>query len=123
LLIVYSILGILIRIVLEFGWENRNIKFDASATSILTAIYLISSFLGATVHIRHVPRRSNGWAELADNLSRKSSTTYQDRRMLMRARRSFIKGELLNWMSNPREYRNLPRKLLNEVKKRLNTEQ
>jgi hypothetical protein len=40
-----------------FGWENRNIKFDASATSILASIHLISNYLGTTVHIRHIQRR------------------------------------------------------------------
>jgi hypothetical protein len=103
-------------IAVVYGWEKRGIKFDTSATTILTAIHLISGYLGATVHICHVPRRSNRWAELADNLSRKSSTTYQDKRMLTRARRSMVKGELLRWLETPREYTELPRKLLKELK-------
>jgi hypothetical protein len=99
-------------IAVVFGWENRGIKFDTSATTILKAIHLISGYLGATVHIRHVPRRSNKWAELADNLSRKSSTTYQDRRMLTRAWRSIVGGELLKWLEAPREHTELSKRLL-----------
>jgi hypothetical protein len=56
-----------------YGWENRAVKFDSSASIILLAVHLISAYLGCTVHVVHSLRRSTKWEELVDNQSRLSS--------------------------------------------------
>ena len=39
------------------GWENRSLKGEIMASIIIRSILLISSFLGSSVHVFHVPRK------------------------------------------------------------------
>jgi hypothetical protein len=107
-------------VAVAFGWDNKSVKFDTSATILIQAIHLISSYLGCGVHICHSPRRSTKWEELVDNLSRKSTTMHKDRALVREARRSIVTGVFLRWLECPVEDWRLPYFLLEEVKKKLN---
>jgi hypothetical protein len=106
-------------IAVVYGWEGRNVKFDDAASIILAAVHLIAAYLGCVVHIHHSPRRSSKWEELVDNLSRKSSRSQEDRRLLREARRSVVLGAFNDWLRKPVENWNLPYILLGEVKKKI----
>jgi hypothetical protein len=103
-------------IAVVYGWDNRAVKFDDSASVILLAVHLISSYLGCTVHITHSLRRSSPWEELVDNLSRKSSRSTDDWRKLKYAEKSKVSGAFLEWINNPTTNWDLPYILLGEVK-------
>jgi hypothetical protein len=102
-----------------FGWENRGVKFDESASILMRAIHLIAGYLGCEVHVHHSLRRSSKWEELVDSLSRKSTTTFKERSMVRDARRSIVRSRVSAWLENPVEDWNLPYVLLGEVKKKM----
>jgi len=68
-----------------YGWENRSVKNDQSASVLLRALHIISVFLGCTIHVMHLPRMSTPSARLADRLSRRRTTTAFDQRRIRRA--------------------------------------
>jgi hypothetical protein len=98
-----------------YGWQNGGIKFDESATIMIRAINLLASYLGVILHVEHVPRRSNEGSVLVHNLSRKTTTTREDRFLLRNARRSAVAGVLLGWLERPEENWDLPMMFLEEL--------
>jgi hypothetical protein len=98
-----------------YGWENKVVKNDTSATILIRAVHLISYFLGTYVHVQHVPRCSDKFSTVADHLSRKSTTGSSDLKVLEKVVEGTIGGELLTWLSNPTSNWNLPKRLLEEV--------
>ena len=64
-----------------FGWLNRHVKGDVTASILIRSLHLMSSFLGCQVHITHLPRKSSWDAIVVDRLSRSSSTNSQDKRL------------------------------------------
>jgi hypothetical protein len=85
----------------------------------IRAINLLASYLGVTLHVQHVPRRSNDGSVLADNLSRKSTTTREDRCLLRNARKTAVTGILLDWLDSPRENWGLPMVFLEELMEKI----
>jgi hypothetical protein len=75
-------------IAVVYGWDNRSVKFDDSASIILLAVHLISAYLGCTVHVVHSLRRSTKWEELVDNLSRLSSRSKADKDLIRKKKQS-----------------------------------
>jgi hypothetical protein len=106
-------------IAVVYGWDNRCVKFDDAASIILSAVHHIAMYLGSVVHILHSPRRSSKWEVLVDNLSRKSTRSYEDRLQLKEAKKSVVCGGFNNWLRKPSEDWKLPHILLGEVKKKL----
>jgi len=102
-----------------FGWENRNVKGDKCATIVFRTIALISAFLEINVHVRHMPRVSCWEACICDRLSRKITTTLNDKRLLRGYENLKIPKELLNWLEDPTENWNICIDLLNYVKKKI----
>jgi len=99
-----------------YGWLNGGIKFDETASIIIRAMYLISAYLGATVHVLHVPRNSDNWAELADSLSRKQTTRREDEKWLAPMKGDKINEELKKWLEKPCEDWGLPERLLSSIR-------
>jgi len=98
-----------------YGWENRGVKNDTSASVLLRALHIISSYLGCTVHVLHLPRMSTPVARLADRLSRRRTTTYLDKRRIRRALRPPIPSALQKWLADPKTDWDLPSALLLDV--------
>ena len=61
------------------GWENKSLKGEITASIVIRALHLISSLLGSVIHLRHVPRKSDWESNLVDRMSRKKSTSLDDR--------------------------------------------
>jgi hypothetical protein len=106
-------------IAVVYGWYNGATKLDEMASILLRSLYLMAAFLGANVHVRHVPRRSCDMSVLADNLSRKSTTTADDRKMLGEAKVSRLEGVICQWMRNPKEDWSLALSFLEETRVRV----
>ena len=58
-------------IAVHYGWQKGGIKNDKTASRVLKAVHVLSSFIGCTVHVSHVHRVSCEMSDLADNLTRK----------------------------------------------------
>jgi hypothetical protein len=105
-------------IAVVYGWYNGATKLDEAASILLRGLHLMASFLGVTIHVRHVPRRSCEKSVLADNLSRKSTTSAEDLNHVRFATRGTLTGALSDWLQNPREDWSLAKNFLEEVSTR-----
>jgi hypothetical protein len=100
-----------------YAMENRASKGDTSASVFVRAIYLIAAYLECNLHVEHLPRLSDWGAEVADRLSRLSSTTKQDSKLLKAFSNRDIPLCLRKWFDEPFPDWSLPFKLLEHVEK------
>jgi hypothetical protein len=100
-----------------FGWENGYAKNDVCARIIIRAIMLVTSFLGIHLTVKHRPRVSNWEAEKVDRMSRKSTTTIEDSKLLAQFVFRDWPESLKIWLQNPTEDWDLPLNILQDVKK------
>ncbi len=100
-----------------YSMTNRMCKGDKMAAIFVRAPYLISAYLECQLHIEQLPRMSDWGAEVADRLSRRSSTTEQDKKMLGAYKNRNIPSCLENWFRNPVMDWSLAVKLLEHVEK------
>ena len=101
-----------------FGWENKYVKGDITASILVKSILLMSSFLGSNVFVEHLPRVSNWEASVADNLSRRK-TTYTMEKKLLKSFNAEVPSVLKKWMKDPSEDWNMPYVLLEYVKSKM----
>jgi len=99
-----------------YGWTNKNVQGDKSASVIFRSIAVICAFLEVNASVRHLPRLSTWEASLCDRLSRDATTTEMDRRLLRTWKDKKIPLELMKWLENPSEDWDLPIRLLEYVK-------
>ena len=102
-----------------FGWENRNVQGDKCATIVSRTIALISAFLEINVHVRYMPRFLCWEACTCDRLSRRQTTTSNDRRLLRSYENLKVRKVMLNWLEDPTENWNICIALINYVKKKI----
>lgn len=99
-----------------FSWSKKYCKNDAVASIILRAIFLVSNYLGSVIYIEHLPRVSTWEGTVVDRLSRLSSTSYSDRRLLRDHGRPSLPSCLASWVESPSEDWELPIRCLSYVK-------
>jgi hypothetical protein len=98
-----------------FGWNNRSVAGDICASILIRALHLISAYLGCIVHIEHLPRVLSWDAQLVDRLSRQSTTTPNDMRLLDSFTNRPIPKTLRDWLVNLVEDFSISTDLLNDV--------
>jgi hypothetical protein len=84
-----------------YGMKDGYIKKVEYSSMFIRAIYLISGYLGMVVHVSHVPRRLNWETIMADNLTRQSTTTFQEKQILKRYENLRMPPVLTSWLKNP----------------------
>ena len=85
-----------------WGVLNKKAKEDSTATVIIRCILLLSAYLECKLHVEHQPRVSDWGSRLADRLSRLSSTSDSDHRLLANWNLSpLIPGCLSSWFRSP----------------------
>ena len=99
-----------------YGWENRAMKGDIMASIIVRAIHLISCYLGSTIHMYHLPRKSDFESNMVDRMTREKTLSFQDRKLLNSFRNLKIPSFFMDWLSYPTEDWDLSMKILNHVK-------
>jgi len=104
---------------LVYGFANRRVKKDNSASELIKAVYILTAYLGCRFWVQHVPRMSCEKASLADHLSRKSSLTSEDKYALVGIESCKISGCFLAWLRQPSRYANLALALLAELKRKV----
>jgi hypothetical protein len=110
-------------IAVVYGWQNRGVKNDLSASVLIRALHIIAAFLGCHVHVLHLPRMSTPNARLADRLSRRQTTTQIDSRRIRQALKPSLPPALSRWLARPRPNWDLPDELLRDVQDRLRREE
>jgi hypothetical protein len=98
-----------------YGWENHSLKHDICASIFIRALRLIGIFLSCRIHIHHVKRLSTWDARIADQLSRTTSTGYENERRLANYDHLTLPVCLTDWLDNPVEDWNLCMCLLSHV--------
>jgi hypothetical protein len=99
-----------------WGLLNMKAKEDDSASIIIRAILLICAYLECRLHAEHQPRMSDWGSEVSDRLSRRATTTKNDRRLVQNwDRHSKIPPCLIEWLSKPVPDWNLARNILDFV--------
>ena len=99
-----------------FSLINKHAKGDKCASVFVRALFLIASYLECRVHVQHLPRMSDWGAEVTDRLSRLSSTTRQDRKLVQAFDNRPLPVCLLRWFNNPFVDWSLAASLLQHVK-------
>jgi hypothetical protein len=98
-----------------YGWISKYVKEDSTASIIIRCIGLLSAYLGSRFHFKHLPRLSNWEGKKVDRLSRRSSSTWWDKRLVSSFGTQQIPLCLQQWLTNPEEDWALPEKLLQEI--------
>ena len=94
-----------------FGWKNKSVKNDITASILVRSVLLISAYLGSCVHVRHLPRVSTWEADIADRLSRVHTRNSYDKMLLSSFSDLRIPKVFTDWLDNPIEDWDLPVKL------------
>jgi hypothetical protein len=98
-----------------FGMKDGYTKNDEYASILIRAAHLISGYLGSIIHVIHCPRRSSWESKMADNFTRKKTTSFLEHQILSRYRDLKIPEAISLWMGNPTNDWELPITLLYHV--------
>lgn len=99
-----------------FGWENKSVKEDNTASILVRAIAVMSVYLKCTVHVHHEKRKTSWEGSLADRLTRTRTTTRQDKSLLSACDNKKVPEFFRHWIDNPVEDWDLVDKCLSFVK-------
>ena len=86
-----------------FGWENRAVKGDRTASVLVRCLAVISVLLNCSIHVRHERRKSSWGSLLADRLTRKKTTVSQDSMLLKSFSFQKIPVFFREWIDDPKE--------------------
>ena len=100
-----------------YAWSNKYSKEDVYTSIIVRSLLVVSSYLCCVVHVKHVPRRSTWESVRADNMSRASTSTCSDDRLLDGFGHLVLPECFSTWLANPSVDWSLPLRLLSAVKK------
>ena len=99
-----------------FGWENRSVNGDLTASALIRAMHIVATFLETRIFVQHVPRLSSLASIMADNLTR-ASTAKADVWALVTETAQYPPPEpLWEWLSDPCVDWQLGLKLVNWLK-------
>lgn len=98
-----------------FGWDKKQSNGDVSASILIRALHLISSFLACQIHMEHMPRRTSRASILADDLSREETTSGPLLRGLRNLESHHSSTALTSWLQDPKEDWNLAARILQDV--------
>ena len=99
-----------------FGWENRHIAEDRTASILIRCIHLISAYLETEIHMVHLPRVKSWESVMVDDMSRERTTTETQKDLLKSFSHLKLPEVFKEWLDSPTEDWNLPFRLLSIVK-------
>jgi hypothetical protein len=102
-----------------YGWLNKQSAGEESASILIRTLHLLCHALQCIVHIEHLPRVSTEEATLVDRLSRNSTTSVSDKRLLKKYSSGVFPRSILDWLASPCDDWSLPTRILDEVLNKL----
>jgi len=101
-----------------WAWEKRHMKNDVIASILIRCLHLLEAYISCKIHVVHLPRISNDAAKTVDNLSRRSTTTSTDLKVLTH-NSNHLPEPLTKWLHHPSENWSLGTEIVNwmETKK------
>jgi len=97
-----------------YGWNSKAITGDETASIFVRSLLVLSAYLCCYIHVEHLPRMSSWEARVCDNLSRESTTSISDKKLVD----SFgyvCPSVLSDWLKNPKESWELVNNMLKYV--------
>jgi len=98
-------------IAVVWAWEKRHTKEEALTSIIIRTLHILEAYLPCKIFVSHLPRVSTPSAATADRLTRSSTTTASDRRLLTHNFNHFPQP-FLKWIHNPSMNWNLAREII-----------
>jgi hypothetical protein len=98
-----------------FGWLNKQLSGDAFTSLLIRVLHMICHRISCEVHIEHLPRMSTPEAALVDRLSRKDTTSAEDRQRLASFGNIRLPKSLVEWLNRPVEDWSLPYRIVCEL--------
>ena len=105
-----------------FGWENKSVSGDLTASALIRALHLVASFLECRIFVRHVPRLSSLASIMADSLTRSSTAKAEVWATLVGAQQYEQPEPLWEWLHNPQPDWNLGYRLVAWIKEKFSYE-
>ena len=102
-----------------YGWENKAVKGDSSASILIRSLHLINSYLTCYVHVSHLKRATTWESKMVDSMSRATTMTRQQEKLLASFQEYRAPSCFLDWIENPVKDWNLAFRLLNFVKQQI----
>jgi len=102
-----------------FGWENKAVKGDVTASILVRSLAVISVYLNCSVHIRHERRKSSWGSLLADRLTRRKTTVSQDCLLLKSFNCQKVPVFFRKWLNDPKEDWDLVTECLSYVSRKV----
>jgi hypothetical protein len=99
-----------------YGWDKRQASGDKSASILLRALHLISSYLACSIHMEHRIRRTSRGSILADDLTREETTSRPLRQRVQAMESPHLSPALANWLLDPVEDWELANRILQDVR-------
>jgi hypothetical protein len=98
-----------------FGWLNKQLSGDAFTSILIRVLHMICHRISCEVHIEHLPRMSTPEAALVDRLSRKDTTSEEDKQKLTSFEKMNLPESLIEWLNHPVEDWSLPYRIVCEL--------
>jgi hypothetical protein len=98
-----------------YGWISKCVKEDVTASILIRCIGILAAYVGSQFHVVHLPRLSNWEGQVVDRLSRLSTTTHWDKRLVGSFGDQRLPKCLEEWLESPSEDWSLPVRLLDEI--------
>ena len=99
-----------------FGWENRSVSGDMTASTLIRALHLVACFLECRIFTRHIPRESCLASVMADSLTRASTAKSEVWAAVTGAVQYDPPAPLWDWLQDPQTDWDLGFKLIDWLK-------
>lgn len=83
------------------AWSNRRSKEDADLSIVIRILHIACYILNTVIVISHVPRNSSWDSCLVDRLSRDTTTTSNDNKLLVKCSMPPVVDCFTRWLKNP----------------------
>jgi hypothetical protein len=98
-----------------FAWEKRYSKTDPETSLLIRCLHVIEARLNCKIYVKHLKRRSNRWATLADDLTRESTITESLATAIAHIPIQKPTGPIWDWLNHPTLDWNLPMKMVQHL--------
>jgi len=101
------------------AWENKYAKEDVYTSILIRTIHLISCVLSSIIHVKHVPRMSTWESVRVDSMSRESTSSSSDNKLLSSFEPKTFPVRFSQWLNNPSVDWSMPMYIVNHVKEKI----
>ncbi len=102
-----------------YAWQKKYCCDDPETSLLIRCLHVLEPLLQCKIYVQHLRRVSNKVAEVADSLTRTSTTSQSVLAELKNAQWFTAEGPLIEWLENPVVDWTLPTKIIDWLKERM----